>query len=248
MTLSEFFETNNKIALAFSGGVDSAYLMYAAKKYGADVKAYYVHSQFQPEFELEDAKRLAAELDVSMEIIELDVLTDDNVRANVKKRCYFCKKVIFSNICKHALRDGYNIIIDGTNASDDADDRPGMKALVELSVKSPLREGGLTKSEIRSLSKEAGLFTWDKPAYACLATRVLCEEEITPDKLYKIEIAEQFLMQLGFFDIRVRVSGDTAKIQIHKEQFELFNNNLETIMVRFNELFSEVLFDLNGRP
>ena len=157
MNLQEFFHDNPKAAIAFSGGVDSAYLLYAAKKHGAEVRAYYVKSAFQPQFELEDAKRLAKELGADMKVLEADVLGDALVTANPADRCYHCKKRIFTEIGKMAAADGFPVLMDGTNASDDAGDRPGMRALRELSVRSPLRECGLTKDEIRRLSKEAGL-------------------------------------------------------------------------------------------
>ena len=172
MDLADFFRENHKAALAFSGGVDSAYLLYAAKEAGADVRAYYVKSAFQPQFELEDAKRLAGQLAADLRILETDVLADETVAANPPDRCYHCKRLLFTTIAEAAKQDGYRVLLDGTNASDEESDRPGMRALKELSVRSPLRECGLTKEEIRRLSKAAGLFTWDKPAYACLATRI----------------------------------------------------------------------------
>ncbi len=136
MNLQEFFVENNKVAVAFSGGVDSSYLLYAAKKYGADVRAYYVKSAFQPLFEYEDAMKLVSDLDamglhVELTVLEVDVLGNDTVTANPSNRCYFCKQVIFGNIIEAAVRDGYEVLLDGTNASDDASDRPGMKALEE---------------------------------------------------------------------------------------------------------------------
>ena len=171
MTLTEFFHQNQKAAIAFSGGVDSAYLLYAALQSGADVRAYYVKSAFQPQFELDDARRLAETLSADMSVLDDDILADETVAANPPDRCYHCKRRIFSAIASAAAADGYTLLLDGTNASDDAGDRPGMRALRELSVRSPLRECSLTKPEIRRLSREAGLFSWDKPAYACLATR-----------------------------------------------------------------------------
>ncbi|MBR6956285.1 MAG: 7-cyano-7-deazaguanine synthase, partial [Firmicutes bacterium] len=159
MKLVDFFAKHPKIALAFSGGVDSSYLLYAAKKAGADVKAYYAKSDFQPEFEFEDAKRLAADLDADMEVIYLDVLADPVIVSNPADRCYTCKKHIMGAIMRRTAKDGYDLIVDGTNASDDLSDRPGVKTLMELGIRSPLLEAGLTKDEIRRLSKEAGLFT-----------------------------------------------------------------------------------------
>ena len=155
MNLTQFWQANPKAAIAFSGGVDSAYLLYSAVQSGADVKAYYAKTAFQPAFELEDAKKLAAQLGAQMEILTLDVLSVPKVVENPQNRCYYCKTALFSAMTAAAKKDGFTLILDGTNASDEAADRPGMQALRELSVRSPLRECGLTKKEIRRLSKEA---------------------------------------------------------------------------------------------
>lgn len=152
MTLQEFFAENPKVALAFSGGVDSSYLLYAATDCRAKVRAYYVKSVFQPRFELDDARRLASELGADMKMLDVDILNDPQITANSADRCYYCKYSIFNSIIRAASEDGFSVLIDGTNASDDAGDRPGMRALGELSVRSPLRECGLTKAEVRRLS------------------------------------------------------------------------------------------------
>ena len=144
MILQEFFQKNPGGALAFSGGVDSAYLLYAAGVWGKDWRAYYVKSPFQPDFEWQDALRLAKEQGVPMTTLPVDVLQDPLVAENSPERCYHCKKAIFQRIIEEAKKDGCTLLIDGTNASDDAGDRPGMRALRELSVRSPLRECGLT--------------------------------------------------------------------------------------------------------
>ena len=167
MTLQEFFRENPRVALGFSGGADSAYLLWEAVNNGAQVRPYYVNSQFQPEFELRDARRLCEELSVELAVIPLDVLGSPKVRENPPDRCYHCKRAIFGALRERALSEGFPVLIDGTNASDDAGDRPGMRALGELSVRSPLRECGISKEEVRERSRAAGLFTWDKPAYAC---------------------------------------------------------------------------------
>ncbi len=247
MQLKDFFSEHPKAALAFSGGVDSAYLLYAAAAFGADVTAYYVRSQFQPEFEYQDAVRLANLLNAKMKVITLDVLADERVRKNPANRCYYCKQQIFSALKNAALADGYEVLMDGTNASDDADDRPGMKALQELGIYSPLRICGLTKAQIREASKSAGLFTWDKPSYACLATRVKTDEAITEAVLHKIEYAESYLHTLGFSDLRVRVIGDQAKIQLKETQFEDFFGQYALIRETLKSYFSEVVFDLTAR-
>ena len=140
MELKDFFAENKKVAVAFSGGTDSAYLLYAAIKFGVCVKAYYVKSAFQPQFELDDAKRLAEELGADMQIIYVDILANKVVTDNPCNRCYYCKKIIFTEIAKAAAKDKYFVLTDGTNASDDAKDRPGMRALTEMSVHSPLRD------------------------------------------------------------------------------------------------------------
>lgn len=247
MELKSFFAENNKIALAFSGGVDSAYLLYAAVSAGADVTAYYVKSQFQPEFEKRDAERLSNELGAKMRVISLDVLCDETITANPANRCYYCKRRIFMAISEAAKADGYPLIIDGTNASDDAGDRPGIRALQELSVRSPLRECGITKQQVRDLSREAGLFTWNKSAYACLATRIPAGEVITKEKLQRTEQAEEFLENLGFRDFRVRLLDGNAKLQVREEQLGLLMEKRNEILEGLKPLYQSILLDMEVR-
>lgn len=270
MDLKDFFRENPKVALAFSGGVDSAYLLYAAVKSGASVRAYYVKSAFQPRFELEDARRLAGELGADMRILEEDVLADAQVASNPGDRCYHCKKMIFTAIIRAAAEDGFSVLMDGTNASDDAGDRPGMRALRELEVRSPLRECGLTKAEIRRLSKEAGLFTWDKPAYACLATRIPTGTVITEERLCRTERAESYLASIGLRDFRVRMipvdgggdrpgalvcgmpcgaepSADMARIQVTASDIPLLLGRRKEILAELKKYYSAVLLDLEVR-
>lgn len=248
MNLTQFWQANPKAAIAFSGGVDSAYLLYSAVQFGADVKAYYAKTAFQPAFELEDAKKLAAQLGAQMEILTLDVLSVPKVVENPQNRCYYCKTALFSAMTAAAKKDGFTLILDGTNASDEAADRPGMQALRELSVRSPLRECGLTKKEIRRLSKEAGLFTHDKPAYACLATRIPTGDTITSEKLARTEEAEGFLHSLGLRDFRVRTLGDIARIQVTESDLETVLKNREVILAHLKKLYSGVVLDLEVRP
>lgn len=247
MNLNEFFEQNKHVALAFSGGVDSAYLLYKGSSCGCDIHAYYVKSAFQPQFELDDALRLAGQLGVSMTVLTMDVLSDPQIAENPSNRCYYCKHRIFQKIKEAAVNDGYTLLIDGTNASDDAGDRPGMKALTELSVRSPLLECGLTKAEIRALSKDAGLFTWNKPSYACLATRIPTGTRITYEQLSATENAENYLAELGFHDFRVRLLGTAAKIQIREEQLELLLQCREDILQVLGRYYSSVTLDLEVR-
>lgn len=247
MTPEEFFSEHKRVALAFSGGVDSAYLLYAAVKSGCEVRAYYVRTAFQPEFEYEDACRLAKELNADMATISLDILADSEVTANPKERCYYCKKRIFHSILKHAHADGFTVVCDGTNADDDIADRPGWRALQEMTVLSPLRICGLTKDEIRKRSKEAGLFTHDKPAYACLATRIPTGMHITGKLLARTEWAEGILMEMGFSDFRVRTLGDCARIQIKKQQFPLIFKQWEAVQQRLSERYDGVTLDMEFR-
>lgn len=247
MTLQEFFTEHPKAALGFSGGVDSSYLLYAGIKAGADIRPYFIKTAFQPEFELEDAKRLCAQLGAELYIIELDALTNPDVVKNPPNRCYYCKTGLFGTLQQRAKADGYTVLLDGTNASDDAGDRPGMKALTEMSVLSPLRLCGLSKAQIRELSREAGLFTWDKPAYACLATRVPTGEAITEALLARVEGAEQVLFSLGFTDFRVRVFYDAARVQLKPAQMQQALSRRSEILENMKPYFEIVLLDLNGR-
>ena len=247
MDLQSFFQENRKVALAFSGGVDSAYLMYAAKSFGAEVKAYYVKSAFQPEFEYQDACQAAGFCGVEMETITIDILDCPEVTANPKDRCYYCKQKIFGAILKQAKRDGFEVLMDGTNASDEVSDRPGMKVLAQLQVRSPLRECGLTKQRIRELSREAGLFTWDKSAYACLATRISAGEQITKDKLERTEQAENYLFSLGFTDFRVRMDRGRAKLQVPEAQLEKVLEKRPEILRELKKYYAEVFLDLEDR-
>ncbi len=233
--------------MGFSGGVDSSYLLYAAKKYGADIQPYYIKTAFQPQFEYEDALAVCDKTGVALKVISLDVLSDTAVASNFKDRCYYCKTALFSALKKQAESDGYTVIFDGTNASDDVSDRPGMKALKELGVLSPLRECNLTKDKIRELSKEAGLFTWNKPAYACLATRIPTGQEITADLLKRAEHSETVLFDMGFYDFRVRVYNGGARIQLKPEQFIRAAEKREEILNGIKPYFDTILLDLEAR-
>ena len=247
MTLEQFFQENPRCALGFSGGVDSAYLLYAGVKAGADIRPYFIKTAFQPAFELADARKLAEGLGVEVTVLELDALADPRVAANPADRCYYCKQNLFRTLKDRAIADGYPVLLDGTNASDEAGDRPGMRALAELSVRSPLRECGLTKAEIRARSREAGLFTWDKPAYACLATRVPAGETITADILARVEGAEDALFRLGYTDFRVRVFHSAARLQLPRGQMERAVREAEAIQAALKPYFTPILLDLEGR-
>ncbi|MBR0200407.1 MAG: ATP-dependent sacrificial sulfur transferase LarE [Oscillospiraceae bacterium] len=247
MTIQDFFSEHPKAALAFSGGVDSAYLLYAGIQAGADIRPYYAKSQFQPQFEYEDAMRLCRELGAEPRVLRLDALCSKDVARNGPDRCYHCKINIMSTVLKAAAEDGYPVLLDGTNASDDAGDRPGMRALRELEILSPLRLCGLTKPEIRRRSREAGLFTWNKPAYACLATRVKTGELITNERLAAIEESEDYLFSKGYTDFRVRTMGKAALLQFPAEQLEKAKSEETEIVGRLRAFFESISIDPRGR-
>ena len=247
MRLEEYFKINKKIAIAFSGGVDSTYLLYAAVRAGADVMAYCVKSAFQPGFEFNEAMELADQIGCGLRVIGVDVLSDEKVTANPGNRCYYCKQHIMSAITEAAKADGYETVCDGTNASDDADDRPGFKALDEFGIQSPLRECGLTKADVRELSREAGLPTWNKPAYACLATRIVTGETITEEKLMITEKAESIMHDMGFRDFRVRMRGRDALVQVTEDQLAEAIACEDEIRGSLSDMYDNVRIDMNPR-
>lgn len=243
MTLQEFFNQHPAAALAFSGGVDSAYLLWAARDAGANIQPYFLKTPFQPAFELEDARRLAPDLIV----LEADGLQDPAVAANPPDRCYYCKRFLFGLLKQRSMADGYPVLLDGTNASDQWDDRPGMRALEEYGVLSPLRLCGLTKDEIRARSRAAGLFTWSKPAYACLATRIPTGTPIDHETLRRVEGAEAALFRLGYTDFRVRVFHGAARIQVPQNQFPADETQYQALYRACLPYFETVLLDLKSR-
>ena len=248
MKLYEFFEANPRIAVAFSGGADSSYLLFAAKAANVEVRAYYVKSQFQPQFEYDDAVRLADSLGVPLTVEKLDILSCASIAENPPDRCYFCKKAILTRLLELARADGFPVLCDGTNYDDDEADRAGARALRELGVRSPLRECGLTKGMIRKLSKEAGLFTHDKPAYACLATRIPAGTVITGQALEKVERSENALFDMGFTDFRVRfVPPSGAKIQMRAEQWNDAAEKRAQILAALAPEFESVVLDMAPR-
>ena len=247
MTLDDFFRQNSRAALAFSGGVDSAFLLWAGLRAGAEVWPYFVKTPFQPRFELEDARRLCRELGVELTVVEFDILDHRSVAANPPDRCYRCKRRLFSLLRERAASDGFPLLLDGTNASDEAEDRPGMRALRELEVRSPLRECGLTKDRIRALSREAGLFTWDKPSYACLATRIPAGRRIDREDLERVEQGEATLAALGLRDFRLRLTWGGCKLQVLESQFPLVMKRRADILSALEADFSEVTLDLRPR-
>lgn len=206
-------------AVAFSGGVDSTFLLIAVKEaLGENVLALTVAAPYIARWEIEEAKELSSRFNIKHKIIKAPII--DSIKHNPKNRCYLCKKEIFKMLKEEAEKLGFTNLLDGTNSDDATDYRPGLKALKELHIKSPLYENGITKDEIRAFSKEMELPTWDKPAYACLLTRIPFDHEITLEEIERVEKAEKYLMDLGFRAVRVRSHGDLARIEVDKEKLK----------------------------
>ncbi|MDI9460878.1 MAG: ATP-dependent sacrificial sulfur transferase LarE [Saccharofermentanales bacterium] len=247
MTLAKFVQLYPRFALAFSGGVDSAYLLAAALELGAKVQPYFVKSEFQTKKEMEQAHHLAAELGTELKIIELSALADPRLAANPPERCYLCKSMIFAAIREVAAKDGWTIVADGSNAGDRPSERPGMKALAEHNILSPLRESGLTKEQITEKARLLGLSNWNLAANSCLATRITTGQEITPEKLRQIEQAEQFLNELGITGARVRLDAQKALIQINACDFPLLLSAKADIVEQLSSFCEQVALDLQPR-
>ncbi len=243
MIIEEFFRENPVCAVAFSGGVDSAWLLHEAARFGKQTAAYFVRTPFQPGFELSGAQKTARLLDVPLTVLDFDVLTVPEVAENPSDRCYYCKKALFSLLCGAARADGFPLVLDGSNASDDAKDRPGMRALRELGVRSPLRECGITKADIRLLARDAGLPVWDKPSYACLATRIPAGTAVTAQDLGRVERGETAFADAGLSDFRLRLRGPAGLLQVRSEQMEFAKQILPELQKKLAQDFSELKLD-----
>ena len=247
MDITDFFCQNSEVAVAFSGGVDSAVLLALAKEHAKRVEAYCVKSQFQPQFELDDAVKIAELLSAEIEIIPLDVLSDSTITANPENRCYYCKKKVFAEIIKHAAADGFTTVIDGTNATDDASDRPGFRALGELRVLSPLRLCGYTKAAVRQVAGDYGLPVADKPSYACLATRIPTGVKITEETLAKTEAAENLLRNAGYKNFRIRYADGSARLELGRSETELFRQTEEKTRTLIEPYYDNIFLDPKER-
>ncbi|MCH5317460.1 MAG: ATP-dependent sacrificial sulfur transferase LarE [Eubacterium sp.] len=209
------------VAVAFSSGVDSTFLLKVAHDVlGEKAIAVTARSCSFPARELNEATAFCAENGIKHIIVDSEELAIDGFSQNPKNRCYLCKKELFTKIKSIAKEHGISHVAEGSNTDDSGDYRPGLMAVAELEVKSPLREAKLSKAEIRTLSKEMGLPTWDKQSFACLSSRFVYGETITEEKLSMVDKAEQRLLDLGFHQVRVRIHGNIARIEIDRSEFE----------------------------
>lgn len=238
------------VVVAFSGGVDSTFLLKTAfDVLGNNVLAVTARSSTYPEREYKEAKEFTEKYGIPHIVIESEELEVDGFSKNPVNRCYLCKNELFDKIKKIADEKGIPYIAEGSNHDDLSDYRPGLEAVKEHNVLSPLRSAGLTKNEIRTLSKELNLPTWDKPAFACLSSRFPYGQEITREKLAMVDKAEQFLLDLGFRQVRVRHHGEIARIEIGQNEMEKFLNIelMNTVSNQFKEIgFAYTALDLKG--
>ncbi|MEI9478456.1 MAG: ATP-dependent sacrificial sulfur transferase LarE [Deltaproteobacteria bacterium] len=249
--LKKVFEAMGKVLVAYSGGVDSSLLLkMAIDALGREnVLAVTALSPLYPERELTTAKKVAESMGVRHLLIESNELEIEGFSANPPNRCYYCKRELFEKLLDLARGEGIHFMVEGSTLDDEKDHRPGRVAIRELGIRSPLQEALFTKEDVRELSRALGLPTWDKPSFACLASRFPYGEEITPEGLKRVDEAEDFLFRLGFKQVRVRHYQDLARIEILKEEMErLMDPELrETVVSHLKKIgYTYVTLDLQG--
>ncbi len=235
--------------VAYSGGVDSTFLAYVAHQtLGDKMLAVTAVSPTYPEDQLTEAQAVVDKYGFRHTVIQTNEFDDPQFTKNPSNRCYFCKHALFEDLTRIANEEGPGVVVlDGANVDDGSDHRPGHQAARELGIRSPLQEAGFTKADIRRYSQEFALPTWDKPAYACLASRIPYGREITPDILQRIDLAETFLKNLGFREFRVRDHHPVARIEIGKSELDAAWQQRERISAKLHELgFPYVSLDLDG--
>ena len=248
--LKAYLVSLESVAVAFSSGVDSTFLLYAAQDALGDKAVAVTAASFSfPERELNEAKEYCEKQGIRHFIVSFNELEIEGFAHNPRNRCYLCKREFFERIIKTAEENGIKEVAEGSNLDDNGDYRPGLQAIAELSVKSPLREVGFTKQEIRALSEHFGLPTWNKQSLACLSSRFPYGELITEQKLRMVDKAEQLLLDMGFHQFRVRIHGNVARIELLPEEFPLLMEESArlTVYEKFKEYgFRYVALDLLG--
>jgi uncharacterized protein len=249
--LKEEIRGFGSLAVAFSGGVDSTFLVRAAHDVlGDHMMAVTARSESFPERELREAEEFCRSEGIRHQVVDSEELEIEGFSHNPKNRCYLCKHELFEKILGIAKENGIDFVAEGSNMDDNGDYRPGLTAVSELGVKSPLRDAGLNKEEIRRLSKAMHLPTWNKQSFACLSSRFVYGEEITREGLHMVDQAEQLLLDLGFHQVRVRIHGGTiARIEVLPEEFpRLMQDEIRrTIVMSFKSYgFAYVTMDLQG--
>lgn len=246
--LVDYIKSLGRVAVAFSGGVDSTFLLRVCQDaIGKDVIGITVKAPYIPDREIKEVEDIVEELKIEHYFLEFPML--EAIKYNPEDRCYICKTHVFSKIKEFSKEIGINYVVDGSNLDDTKDYRPGMKALKELNIKSPLLECKFTKKDIREISKELGLVTWDKPSYACLLSRIPYGEEIKIEELKKIEQGESYLAEVGFKGARIRSYGDLARIEVYNEQMNNFlDKNIRRSVIEGlkNVGYKYVTLDLEG--
>ena len=221
--LIEYIASLKSVAVAFSSGVDSTFLLYAAKQVlGENVIAVTASSCSFPKRELNEAKAYCEQMGIRHFVVEIDELEIEGFSHNPKNRCYLCKRELFERILAIAKKENINEVLEGSNLDDNSDYRPGLIAIAELNIKSPLRSLGFTKDEIRTLSRHFNIPTWNKQSFACLSSRFPYGDLISREKLEMVDRAEQLLLDLGFHQVRVRIHNDLARIELEPSEFEKF--------------------------
>lgn len=248
--LKDYIRDLKKVCIAFSGGVDSTFLLKVAKEVlDNNVFAVTVDSIFFPKSELKYCKYFLSQNRIEHQVLSVDVTQFNEIRSNSTERCYFCKKNIFKSITELALNNGIKYVLDGSNIDDVQDFRPGAKALKELKIISPLKMFNMTKKEIRYFSKMMGLATWKKASFACLASRIPYDHPITKENIAMVEKAEEVLKSLELKQYRVRHHGDVARIEVLPEDKKIIieGNNADLIYNKFKEIgFKFTAVDIRG--
>lgn len=249
LELKKYLLSLNSVAVAYSSGVDSTFLLKTAVDTLSrdNVLALTAKSHSFPKRELDESIEFCKSENIRQIVFESEELSIDGFSNNPPDRCYICKKELFSKIKSIARENNINAVIEGSNADDINDYRPGMRAVAELEILSPLKKVGLTKNEIRALSKQLGLKTWNKQSFACLSSRFVYGEKITVQKLDMIDKSEQLLLDLGFKQVRVRIHNDVARIEVLPNEIERVMQFKDTIYSKFKEYgFRYVTLDLRG--